>query len=312
MDVVNRVVDKIPVAVYVLTSNNRRTIERCLRSLSWAVELIIVDSYSTDGTYEISKQYTEKVFQRKWTGHRDQYQYAADLTTKDWIMFVDADEEIPPELVEEIRKELARGARGLDGFIVYRSTYYLGRWIRYGGWYPDYEIRLYRRDKGRWEGGLHAKVIVDGKVGALKNQYLHYTYRGISDQIQTIDQYSRVSAEDLLQNGEKFSPFKLLFHPPFRFIKEYLFKAGFRDGLPGLIIIVSTMFYVFIKYAKLWELTRLTAPPRPETSTSSAEPIGSREPPPLGKRGRSDAQGQLLGRRTEGLTDFLEEKKNGS
>ena len=201
MDVVNRGVDKIPVSVYVLTSNNRRTIERCLRSLSWAVELIIVDSYSTDGTYEISKQYTEKVFQRKWTGHRDQYQYAADLTTKDWIMFVDADEEVPPELAEEIRKELARGARGLDGFIVYRSTYYLGRWIRYGGWYPDYEIRLYRRNKGRWEGGLHAKVMVDGKVGALKNQYLHYTYRGISDQIQTIDQYSRMAAEDLLRNG---------------------------------------------------------------------------------------------------------------
>jgi glycosyltransferase involved in cell wall biosynthesis len=256
MDVMNRRVDKIPVSVYVLTSNNRRTIERCLRSLSWAEELIIVDSYSTDGTYEISKQYTEKVFQRKWTGHRDQYQYAADLTTKDWLMFVDADEEVSPELAEEIRMELARGARGLDGFIVYRSTYYLGRWIRYGGWYPDYEIRLYRRNKGRWEGGLHAKVMVDGKVGVLENQYLHYTYRGISDQIQTIDQYSRIAAEDLLRNGEEFSAFKLLFHPPLRFIKEYLFKAGFRDGLPGLIIIVSTMFYVFIKYAKLWELKK--------------------------------------------------------
>jgi len=256
MDVVNGVVDKIPVSVYVLTSNNRRTIERCLRSLSWAVELVIVDSYSTDGTYEISKQHTEKVFRRKWTGHRDQYQYAADLTTKDWIMFVDADEEVPPELAEEIRKELAGGARGLDGFIAYRSTYYLGRWIRHGGWYPDYEIRLYRRDKGKWEGGLHAKVTVDGKVGALRNQYHHYTYRGISDQIQTIDQYSRIAAEDLLRSGKKFSLLKLLFHPPFRFIKEYLFKGGFRDGLPGLIIVASTMFYVFIKYAKLWELTR--------------------------------------------------------
>ena len=171
-------------------------------------------------------------------------------------MFVDADEEVPPELAEEIRKELAGGARGLDGFIAYRSTYYLGRWIRHGGWYPDYEIRLYRRDKGKWEGGLHAKVTVDGKVGALRNQYHHYTYRGISDQIQTIDQYSRIAAEDLLRSGKKFSLLKLLFHPPFRFIKEYLFKGGFRDGLPGLIIVASTMFYVFIKYAKLWELTR--------------------------------------------------------
>jgi hypothetical protein len=144
----------------------------------------------------------------------------------------------------------------LDGFIVYRRTYYLGKWIRYGGWYPDYEIRLYRKEKGRWEGGLHAKVVVNGKVGFLKNHYLHYTYRDISDQIQTIDKYSRIAAEDMFRSGEKFSFFKLLFHPPLRFIKEYVMKSGFRDGLPGLVIIVSTMYYVFIKYAKQWELEK--------------------------------------------------------
>ena len=247
--------EKTSVSVYVLTTNNRRTIERCLKSLSWAVELVVVDSFSQDGTYDICKQYTDKIFQRKWTGHRDQYQYAADLATQDWIMFVDADEEIPPELADEIRMELNGGAKDLDGYFVYRRTYYLGRWIRFGGWYPDGEIRLYRKDKGRWEGGLHAKLVVDGKVGVLKNQYYHYTYGNISDQIQTIDHYSKIAAADLFQSGEKFSLFKLLFNPPFRFIKEYLFKSGFRDGLPGFIIIVSTMFYVFIKYAKLWELT---------------------------------------------------------
>ncbi len=246
-------IEKIPVSVYVLTTNNRRTIERCLKSLTWAEELVIVDSFSEDGTYEICQRYTEKVYRRPWTGHRDQYQYAADLTTHQWIMFVDADEEIPPELAEEIQKELDRGGE-FDAYFVYRRTYYLGRWIRYGGWYPDGEIRLYRREKGRWEGGLHAKLVVDGKIGFLKNQYLHYTYRNISDQIQTIDRYSKIAAEDLFQRGERFSLFRLLLHPPFRFIKEYLFKSGFRDGLPGLIIIVSTMFYVFIKYAKLWEL----------------------------------------------------------
>jgi hypothetical protein len=176
-------------------------------------------------------------------------------------MFVDADEEIPSELVEEIRMELNEGANDLDGYFVYRRTYYLGRWIRYGGWYPDGEIRLYRREKGRWEGGLHAKLVVDGKVGVLKNQYFHYTYGDISDQLQTIDKYSSIAAVDLLQSGKKFSLFRLFFHPPFRFVKEYLFKSGFRDGLPGFIIIVSTMFYVFIKYAKLWELTRSTALP---------------------------------------------------
>jgi len=247
--------DKIPISIYVLTFNNRRTIERCLKSLHWADELVVVDSGSTDGTFEVCKRYTEKAYQVAWKGHRDQYQYAADLTTREWIMFVDADEEVPPELVEEIGGMLKDDAKGVDGFFVYRRTYYLGKWIRYGGWYPDGEIRLYRREKGRWEGGLHAKIVVDGKVSVLKNKYLHYTYRDISDQIQTIDRYSNIAAQDMAESGKKFCLLKLLFHPPFRFIKEYLFKSGFRDGLPGLIITVSTMFYVFIKYAKLWEIS---------------------------------------------------------
>lgn len=252
-----KMVDKLPVSVYVLTFNNRRTIERCLKSLPWAEELVVVDSGSTDGTFEICQRYTDKVFRKEFQGHRDQYQYAADLTTGAWIMFVDADEEVPPELAEEIGDVLKNRAEGIDGFFVYRQTYYLGKWIRFGGWYPDGEIRLYRRDKGRWEGGLHAKIEVAGPVAVLKNKYLHYTYRDLSDQIQTIDQYSKIAAEDMDRSGETFSLFKLLFHPPFRLIKEYLLKGGFRDGLPGFVIIVSTMYYVFIKYAKLWEIDRL-------------------------------------------------------
>jgi glycosyltransferase involved in cell wall biosynthesis len=246
-------VDKIPVSVYVLTSNNRRTIERCLKSLFWAEELIVVDSFSNDGTFEICQRYTDKAYRREWKGHRDQYQYAADLTTRNWIMFVDADEEVPSELVEEIRRELEGGTEGVDGFFVYRRTYYLGRWIRYGGWYPDGEIRLYRRDKGRWEGGLHAKIAVNGKVTNLKNQYLHYTYRDISDQIQTIDRYSAIAVEDILNSAKTFKLANLIFHPPFRFFKDYILKFGFLDGIPGLIIAVSTAFYAFVKHAKLWE-----------------------------------------------------------
>ena len=244
------------VSVYMITYNNEETIERALKSVTWANEIVIVDSFSNDRTVEIGRKFTDKIFQRKWPGHRDQYQYAADLTTHEWIMFVDADEEISPELAEEIRQELNGKVEGVDGFFVYRRTFYLGRWIRYGGWYPDGEIRLYRRDKGKWEGGLHARVVIEGTVKSLKGKYLHYTYRNISDQIQTIDKYSRIAAEDMLQQGETFSLFKLLFHPPFRFINEYFFKSGFRDGLPGLVIVMSTMYYVFIKYAKLWELIR--------------------------------------------------------
>ncbi len=244
------------ISIYVLTYNNERTIERCLTSLQWADELVVVDSYSTDDTLEICRRYTDRVYQRKWTSHQEQYQYAADLATNRWAMFVDADEEISDELAQEIREELGANNGQWNGYIVHRRTYYLGRWIKYGGWYPDYEIRIYDRNRGGWEGGLHAKLKVNGKVKTLQNCYLHYTYRDISDQIQTIDRYSQTAAEDMLREGKRFSLAHILLNPPFRFLKEYIFKRGFLDGIPGLVITVSTMFYVFIKYAKLWELQK--------------------------------------------------------
>jgi glycosyltransferase involved in cell wall biosynthesis len=242
-------------SVYMITYNYARTVGRALESLKWADEIIVVDSFSTDKTVEICRKFTDRVFRRTWPGFRDHYQYAADLTTRPWAMFVDADEEVSRELAQEIRKVVNENGDDVDGFIVDRETYYLGRWIRYGGWYPDGEVRLYRKEKGRWEGGLHAKVVVSGKVGSLTHPYLHYPYRDISDQIQRADRYSGIAAQDMLQEGERFSLLKLIFHPPFRFVKEYLFKLGFRDGVPGLVIITAAMFYVFMKYAKLWELT---------------------------------------------------------
>ena len=245
------------ISVYMITRNNERTVEKALASVRWADEIVVVDSFSTDKTPEICRRVTDRVIQRPWPGFREQYQCAADLTTHPWILFIDADEEISPELAEEIQRVLNGGGKGFDGFIIYRQTHYLGRWIRHGAWYPDYEIRLYRKEKGRWEGGLHAKVVVHGNVGSLKHEYLHHTYRDISDQIRTIDLYSRIEAEDMFKAGERFSLFNLLFRPPCRLIKEYLFRQGFRDGIPGLIIVIATMFYVFVKHAKLWELTHV-------------------------------------------------------
>jgi glycosyltransferase involved in cell wall biosynthesis len=289
------------ISVYMITYNNERTVEKAVKSVIWADEIVVVDSFSTDKTVEICRRFTDKVFQRKWPGFRDQYQYAADVTTHPWVMFVDADEEISPELAEEIRKELNSREEEQEGFFVYRQTYYLGRWIRYGGWYSDYEIRLYRRDRGKWEGGLHARVVVDGKVKTLKHQYLHYPYRDISDQIQRADRYSGIAAEDMLQEGERFSLLRLLFHPAFRFVKEYFFKSGFRDGMPGLVIITATMFYVFMKYAKLWELTRSTAPN--PSFKGEVEKCCS---------GSTLSKPQSSGWRAEGLTSSKKENRNDS
>jgi glycosyltransferase involved in cell wall biosynthesis len=239
-----------------ITKNNERTVEKALESVKWADEIVVVDSFSTDKTLEICRKFTDKVFQREWPGHRDQYQHAADLTTNQWIMFVDSDEEISYELAREIRDELNSSEERYDGYIANRCTYYLGKWIMHGGWHPDCEVRIHKRDKGEWKNGVHARIVVHGRTKYLKNPYRHYTYKDISDQIQTIDKYSEISAHDMKNDGKSFSFLKLLFNPPFRFIKEYIFKRGFMDGLAGLIIAVSTMFYVFIKYAKLWELER--------------------------------------------------------
>ena len=241
------------ISVYVLTYNNERTIERCLKSVRWADEIIVVDHYSTDRTPEICRRYTGHFYQKEWTNYRDEYNYAVTLASHDWVMFLDSDEEISKELAQEIREELVSND-GWAGYGTPRMTYYLGRWIRHGEWYPDYKIRLYDRTKGKWEGrALHPRIEVDGAVKRLIHDCLHYNYRDISDQIQTIDRYSEMAAQVLDEEHERSGLLKMLLHPPFRFFRDYFLRRGFLDGLPGFIIAISTMYYVFIKYAKLWE-----------------------------------------------------------
>lgn len=247
----------IDVSVCMITFNNSRTVEKALQSVtSWASELIVVDSFSTDETFEIAKRYATLSEQRQWPGFRDQYNYCVSKAKNDWVLFLDADEEVSPELAEEIRKRLKQAAGAFDGYIAHRRNFYLGRWIMHGGWVPDCEVRLFRKSKGGFEGALHANIKVKGKVGELKHFYYHYNYKDIADQIDTINSYSRTAAEDMLREGKKFRYIDLLLRPPIRFIKEYFFKKGLLDGMPGLVIAVSTMYYVFAKYAKLWELEK--------------------------------------------------------
>jgi len=244
-------------SVYILTFNNERTIERCLKSVRWADEVVVVDHYSTDRTPEICRRYTEHFYQKEWTNYRDEYNDAVTLASHDWVMFLDSDEEISEELVQEIQEELAHNDGRWAGYGTPRMTYYLGRWIRHGEWYPDYKIRFYDRTKGKWGGRtLHPRIEVAGAVKRLKHACLHYNYRDISDQIQTIDRYSEMAAQVLNEEHERSGFLKMLLHPPFRFLRDYFFRRGFLDGLPGFIIAVSTMYYVFIKYAKVWELQR--------------------------------------------------------
>jgi glycosyltransferase involved in cell wall biosynthesis len=246
----------LPLSVYMITLNNGHTIERALQSVAgWADELIVVDSHSTDGAGEIIQKYTDKLYQYDTSSMRDKYQHAQDLCINQWVLFIDADEWLTPEIKEEIARVVS-GETEYNGFTVNRRNVYLGREIKYGGWYPDHEIRLYRKEKGRWEGGIHAKIRVEGKTGTLKNHYMHTPYADTAHQIRTIDRYSEAYADDLHASGRPFHLINMLTRPVYRFFRDYIFKMGFLDGIPGLIIIASTVYYVFMKQAKLWEIER--------------------------------------------------------
>jgi glycosyltransferase involved in cell wall biosynthesis len=248
----------VPVSAYMITFNNERTLENALKSLDWVDEIVVVDSFSTDRTPEIARKYAAKWEQRTWPGFREQYQYASEQCTHDWILFIDADEEISPALRAEMQAELRRNAarpeeQRVRGYHAPRRTYYLGRWHLHGAWVPDREIRLYQRQYGQWQGGLHASVQVDGPTTRFRHFYYHYTYENIADQLRTIDKYSTQAAADMAAEKKPFSYRRLIGNPIAAFFRGYFLKGGFRDGLPGFIVAVTTTFYVFIKYAKLWE-----------------------------------------------------------
>jgi glycosyltransferase involved in cell wall biosynthesis len=248
----------LPISAYIITKDNIRTIRRALASVvRWADEIVAVDSGSTDGTLEILREYTDRVYEREWPGFREQYRYAQGLTKNRWVVFIDADEEVTAELAEEIGGLFKDAEPTLNGYITHRKSFYLGRLIKHGGWYPDYEVRLYRKDKATWEGGLHAKVYIEGTVGVLKHYFLHHSYKDISDQIRKVDIYSSISAVDMMRENKSAGVIKLFLNPPYRFVRDYFLRLGFLDGVPGLIIAVTTAYYVFIKYAKLWELTTI-------------------------------------------------------
>jgi glycosyltransferase involved in cell wall biosynthesis len=245
---------KLSLSVYMITYNNGATIEKALQSVAgWADEIVVVDSHSADGVQEITQRYTEKLLQYDTKDLREKYQYAQDQCAHQWVLFIDADEWLTHDIKEEI-SSIIQGQSLYDGFIVNRRNMYLGREIKYGGWYPDKEIRLYRKEKGCWEGGIHAKITIDGKVGTLKHYYMHTPYADTAHQIRTIDRYSEAFAEDLRTSGKRFHLFNMITRPMYRFFRDYILKRGFLDGIPGLIIVASTMYYVFMKYAKLWEM----------------------------------------------------------
>lgn len=246
-----------PLSACIITFNEEKNIRDCLESVKWVEEIVVVDSISQDATVSLCRLFTDKVYEKEWQGYVQQKNDALKYASNAWVLCLDADERVSPELREEIEHHLSREGNRLDGYYFRRHSYYLGRWINHGGWYPDYKLRLFKKSKGSWGGqDPHDKVILKGATACLKGELLHFVYRNLSHQLQTVDSFSTITATGLDKAGERFNPLPLIYRPALKFIETYLIKRGFMDGLPGLIIAVTSSFYVFLRYAKLWELQR--------------------------------------------------------
>ena len=243
------------ISAIVVCFNEEENIGRCLSSLTWCDEIVVVDSFSTDRTAEICRQYTDKVIQRPWPGYREQKAFAHSQATKEWVFLVDADEQVAPELRAEIHTALNLYGDRFAAFSVPRLVHYLGRWWRRGGWYPDYDIRIFRRDLARWGGSdPHERILVDGKVRRLAHPLYHYSYRDIADHWRRINRFTTISSTELRAEGKRWRWIDNLLRPPFRFFRSYVLKRGFLEGFPGIFVAATAAVYVFLKYAKLKEL----------------------------------------------------------
>lgn len=241
----------------VITFNEEDKIEACLESLAWTDEIIVVDSGSTDRTPEISRRHTDRFFRHPWQGMIEQKKYATSLASNDWILSLDADERVSPELRAEIEAFRAGPPPSFDGFEIPRKNFYIDRWVRHAGWYPDRKLRFFRRSKAVWKGlDPHDRVEILGPVGRLRGEILHHSFDSIEDHADRVNQYSSISAGEYALRGRKARWYSLLVHPGFRFIKAYVLRGGFLDGRVGFIVSMMQSYEVFVKYAKLWELGR--------------------------------------------------------
>ena len=257
----------VPVTATVITFNEAANIQAALESLTWADETLVVDSESTDDTVAIARRFADRVIVRPWPGYVEQKNFAAAQARHDWIFSLDADERVSPSLATELRSVVK--APRAAGYRVPRVTFHLGRWIRSTDWYPDYQLRLYDRRQATWAGKyVHESVRVEGATEDLRGELLHFAYRNLAHHLQTMDRYTTLAARQMFEEGRRAGWLDLAIHPPAAFLRNYVLRGGFRDGVPGLIVSTMNARYVGLKFAKLWELCS------PSTSTPRAPGAG--------------------------------------
>lgn len=263
--------------VTVIAHNEAPGIAAALESVAWADEIVVVDSGSTDGTVAIARRYTPHVEVREWAGYGPQKNYAASRASHDWILSIDADERITPALAAEIQALMARGPSA-RGYRLPRVSFYLGRWIRSTDWYPDVHLRLYDRRAARWSvRKVHESIEIDGETGTLRGEMLHFPYQDISEHLAKIDRYTTLAAEQWAAEGRRASGLHAFVYPQLAFLRNYVLRGGFKDGLTGLLVSMLNSYYVFLKYAKLLERQTQAAGAPPVVSDAAPAP-GSESP----------------------------------
>mgnify|MGYP001827307459 CR=1 FL=1 len=245
------------ISAVLITHNEEDKIEACLESLAdLCEEIVVLDSLSTDSTVELSRRFTDRVVQEEWHGYARQKQLATDLAEYEWVLSLDADEKLSSHLRRELLDWKARpDDENCNSYRIPRLTFFMGRWIRHTTWYPDWQVRLFRRSKAQWQGGnIHEGVTAEGEQGKFSGHLLHYTYSSISEYLVQLENFSSLAAIDYHSQGKKLGVLRLVIAPPSVFLKNYIARAGFRDGVPGLVVSVLASVSAFFKYLKLWEL----------------------------------------------------------
>lgn len=255
---------KYPVSLVIIALNEEAKIARCIESASWVDEVILVDSGSADRTCEIARNLGANVVTEKWRGFQQQKTFACSLARNNWILSLDADEALSPELSHTL-ENVCSGSANIPGFSFEKNdgiefsriSFNLGRWIHHGGWYPDWQLRFFNRQSALWVAqNVHEHVQAKNSV-RLEQPIWHWPFDDLAEQVSTNNRYSSLGAMDLFDRSKKFSLLKLMFKPISKFLETYVVKRGFQDGMAGFIISVGAAYSVFLKFAKLWEAQRL-------------------------------------------------------
>jgi len=275
--------NRVQITARINTFNEEDNIAAALASLAWADEILVVDSGSTDRTVEIARGLAHRVVSHAWESHGAQHTYADSIASHDWVLMLDADERLTPELAAAIQRVRREGPGDFAGFRMARRAWYLGRWIRHSGWYPDWQPRLYRRDLTTWGGEPpHEAPKVGGTVGTLPGDIIHFTRRSLHEHVAVMNRYTDLAAAARQRHGGRVGWLSFALAPPWTFFRSYILKQGFRDGWPGLVIARLAAIYVHLKQAKLLEtqleIQRMSPPAAGGTKPTQPVSTASRDP----------------------------------